>query len=1158
MRVIKPGGLIQLTDNSFTWNGSDTLEIDPISGTLTMRLLRQESNSLWSLFVKVPYDLERYPALNTVLREESCFVVDIGNNISLDYNQYQLFRVYSIERTPTEIQCECEPIFADCRSDMIIDTRPTDKTAVEALDILFEDSKYSVDAVYNGSETSAPTATAYWEWKDKLTALNGDNENSFINRWGGEFFFDNYRLIWRDKIDRFINEGDDKYIKITAGFNMESIEYTVDTSKLVTEIWPQAYNGYHYKENDEYVSIKSSRINNFVKSYSSIIEYSDIKLKEDASDEEDDSVTVCETLDDLYAALKERAEKEYDENKVDIPTITYDVSFIDLSGTVKYEGFDELVKLYLGDTVLVYNEDLDIETTARITEITYDCVNGLITNMVLGDYKKDYVEQQAEQNRVISKVINTEKEGVNGETVVGVQNGENTQIQVTKDETNSADIKVIKFEDTDKTSAHYGAIAFGTEGWMVTKTRLKDNSGWDWSDAVLLNEKGVFYGKLGNSSGTKYIQVQKESLFTYDGGVSGKGITGSITGDGFNTVNGLVVGESQWKPITYTISIVDNTLMLTDSNGNVTSVTLPETKTILTGDTGNGIKSAVLNDDYTLTLTWTNGESYTTPSIRGAQGIQGEQGVQGVKGDKGDKGDSTTITSYKVEYQEGTSSTQAPTGTWYTKPMDVLQGNYLWTRITTNYSDGTVIQSYSIARYGVDGGQGVAGKGISSVVAYYLATGLSSGVTKDSDGWTTTVQNVTSTKKYLWKYELTTWSTGETTTTNPIIIGTYGDKGDKGDNGAQGIKGETGADGKTSYIHIAYANSSDGKIGFSVSNPNGKSYIGHYVDYEENDSTDPTKYTWSKYVGDNGNGIESITNYYGVSASGDTQPTGWSTTIQATNNETPYLWCYEVVTYTDGDTTSTEPRVISIYTSDMASMKPYYYLSTSNDSTNFVEVDGHEWTDTIPSTSELSGKDSDGKNIPYYVWEKFIMTMSDGTTKETEPTLYGMYTDINDAINTNANAIATVSSSVTTTINQAKDSILTQVRSDYVLQDSLNEYKQQMESSIQQTDSSITTTISELNQVSSKIDGLEQTSENVNSYMKFSTDGLELGKSDSQFKTNITNDRMSFTQNGNEVAYFSNNKMYVTDGEFTNSLHIGKFAFVPRVNGSLDFKKVSD
>ena len=54
----------------------------------------------------------------------------------------------------------------------------------------------------------------------------------------------------------------------------------------------------------------------------------------------------------------------------------------------------------------------------------------------------------------------------------------------------------------------------------------------------------------------------------------------------------------------------------------------------------------------------------------------------------------------------------------------------------------------------------------------------------------------------------------------------------------------------------------------------------------------------------------------------------------------------------------------------------------------------------------------------------------------------------------------------------------------------------------------------------------------------------------------VSESLLAFLQNGNEVAYFANNQMYITDGNFANSMTIGKFAFVPRANGSLDFKKV--
>ena len=74
----------------------------------------------------------------------------------------------------------------------------------------------------------------------------------------------------------------------------------------------------------------------------------------------------------------------------------------------------------------------------------------------------------------------------------------------------------------------------------------------------------------------------------------------------------------------------------------------------------------------------------------------------------------------------------------------------------------------------------------------------------------------------------------------------------KGANGAQGVPGTPGTDGKTPYFHIAYANSADGRTGFSVDDSVDKLYIGQYTDYTPDDSTDPTKYSWTKIKGEQG------------------------------------------------------------------------------------------------------------------------------------------------------------------------------------------------------------------------------------------------------------------------------------------------------------------
>ena len=80
----------------------------------------------------------------------------------------------------------------------------------------------------------------------------------------------------------------------------------------------------------------------------------------------------------------------------------------------------------------------------------------------------------------------------------------------------------------------------------------------------------------------------------------------------------------------------------------------------------------------------------------------------------------------------------------------------------------------------------------------------------------------------------------------------------------------------------------------------------------------------------------------------------------------------------------------------------------------------------------------------------------------------------------------------------------------------------------------------------------------ISKYIRFVDGNIVLGEAGSELTLKIANDRISFFQNNTEVAYFSNRKLYITDGEYTNSLQLGKFAFMPRTNGNLTFKKIID
>ena len=164
--------------------------------------------------------------------------------------------------------------------------------------------------------------------------------------------------------------------------------------------------------------------------------------------------------------------------------------------------------------------------------------------------------------------------------------------------------------------------------------------------------------------------------------------------------------------------------------------------------------------------------------------------------------DGVSVTGVQEQYARSSSNTTPPASSsysWKNDPTSVVLTStykYLWNRERLSYSNGTYSDWTTPA---VIGTFSKDGKSITGVIEHYLATSASSGVTRSTSGWTTypTSENATMTpiKKYLWNYEEISYSEGNNTYTDPIIIGVYGDTGGKGDKGDDGDKGDKGDDG---------------------------------------------------------------------------------------------------------------------------------------------------------------------------------------------------------------------------------------------------------------------------------------------------------------------------------------------------------------------------
>ena len=137
-----------------------------------------------------------------------------------------------------------------------------------------------------------------------------------------------------------------------------------------------------------------------------------------------------------------------------------------------------------------------------------------------------------------------------------------------------------------------------------------------------------------------------------------------------------------------------------------------------------------------------------------------------------------------VDYQVGENGTTPPTGEWLEDIPEVPEGKYLWTRTIMHYKNGSDLASYSVSYQGVngtDGEDGTDGRGIESVTNYYLAYSSPAGVTTETEGWTTDMQTVSEQNRYLWNYEITTYTDDSPdTVTTPAVIGMYSTNGEDG------------------------------------------------------------------------------------------------------------------------------------------------------------------------------------------------------------------------------------------------------------------------------------------------------------------------------------------------------------------------------------------
>ena len=435
-------------------------------------LLSAELNGPWVLNLHHPIDKKerwKYLTENAVLKVSS-------------FNGDQLFRIYNREKSDGGISVQAYPIFFDAKDDCFLtDVRPTGKNGQQALDIMCAANKK-----YTAESNITRATTAYYQYTNLISAINGDDSNSFVNRWGGEILYDNYKVIINERV------GGDYGVEMLYGKNIKADGLTeeIDMSDVITRIYPKAYNGYKMSK-DGYVD--SPLIGNYPTVKADTITFSDVKMREDAQeDDEKNGVIVCDTQAELDNALIQKCRDQFAAG-IDKPKIFISADMILLQDTDQYKDYKVLESVSLGDTIHCKHSKLRIVTDARVIALEYDCIQKRVTSVELGDFESNYFDRVTSSTDKIESIIAPDG-SIMAEKVQGILNGIYTQLKLQSTVAKKVNGRAFTVEDLDPDSDLFGCMTWGTQGLQLAVRRTADGRDWDWTTAITAH--GIFAGAI--------------------------------------------------------------------------------------------------------------------------------------------------------------------------------------------------------------------------------------------------------------------------------------------------------------------------------------------------------------------------------------------------------------------------------------------------------------------------------------------------------------------------------------------------------------------------------------------------------------------------------------------------------------------------------------
>lgn len=431
------------TNTNFDFNGDMVLKPSLCD-------LEVELNGMIEVTLEHPYDkLGRWK------------YIEEDNIIRVPYpgkQEGQLFYIYDKDKGMTGVKCKARHIFFDLASEVLVDCRPTNCNGKEAL------RKMLAGTGFTGHSDIVSINTAHYIRKHIANeALISDDENSFINKWGGELDVDNFNVYINNRT------GGEYGVTFKYGRDLINLNENSNIDSIITRVIPVGFNGITIPE----TYVESALIDKYRKVKTDVVKFDYIKVKESPEDEEG-----YDTLEEAQEALREAA-KELFNDGLDKLLYQLDLEVTKLENTLKYEDYKDILTTGLGDTVGVEHIDIGIDIKTRVIKFTYDCIKEKYKSITIGNYIENDIDRQNSVESTLDKITNADGT-VNAVEVAGILNAVNVKMRAMKDIAQKQDVRALLCEDLDPESPTYGAMCYGTMGFMIAAERTPDNRDWNW------------------------------------------------------------------------------------------------------------------------------------------------------------------------------------------------------------------------------------------------------------------------------------------------------------------------------------------------------------------------------------------------------------------------------------------------------------------------------------------------------------------------------------------------------------------------------------------------------------------------------------------------------------------------------------------------------